>query len=587
MRATSHLTSAVARGASRLSLATVGLILMLSSIPASSEESEAFNADEIVDIEELDLAALLETPLVSSASKRSQALDLAPASVTVLEQEALRAQPWASVSDALRRVVGVHVLRPAPNSIYVSMRGISAYNDNHLPILLNGRLLSNHSGGQPLIASVPVHVADLERIEVLRGPSSTLYGANAFSGVVSLSTKKPLDHQGAEGQFSLETRYVEENERDPAGASTIASGGRGYLAYGWANDAETIGWRLSGGLSHNPEPWPAQAYEHGLFSYYARSDLQVEADEDSSLNVGLSHVFSETDVSLSPLAKTWMYADSEQALDIGLQLRKLGLDDLDLSVKADLARHAGAVTSVKSDSSTLVERPSRYTAHGLMQADLRLWEERNVLSLGVETSYVDYEDWTRNPSYLYVGSFLQNETLFLEDRSLALSVGARFEHIASSDAGLDISYDHINPRAAIMWRALEDHAFRLAFATAFRTPTSFENFISRVSTFDPRIPPVEFIRANPRLEAEETHGIELAYLGRFSDWLRLDLTLYGQWVQNLVRLEPEPRLPVVYDNAEGRLHTGLELAATLALTEQVAGYVNYALTLVYDPDRDD
>ncbi|MDX9723517.1 MAG: hypothetical protein RBU37_22405, partial [Myxococcota bacterium] len=67
----------------------------------------------------------------------------------------------------------------------------------------------------------------------------------------------------------------------------------------------------------------------------------------------------------------------------------------------------------------------------------------------------------------------------------------------------------------------------------------------------------------------------------------LDLTLYGQWVQNLDRLEPEPRLPVVNDNAEGRLHTGLELAATLALTEQVAGYVNYALTLVYDPDRDD
>jgi len=138
------------------------------------------------DIEELSLDSMLGT--VTAASRREESVLKAPASVTIFESEDIRRSGAMDIPDLLRHVPGMQVQRYGPNSVTVWLRGVGALESNNVIVMIDGLPISDPFDGSVDWSALPVRLEDVRRIEVVRGPVSTIYGSGAHSGVVDITT---------------------------------------------------------------------------------------------------------------------------------------------------------------------------------------------------------------------------------------------------------------------------------------------------------------------------------------------------------------------------------------------------------------
>ena len=147
------------------------------------------------DLTELSLEELMNVE-VTSVSKKAQPASQAAAAIFVITQEDLRRSGATSIPEALRMVPGLQVARLDSNKWAISARGSNSRFANKLLVLIDGRTVYT-----PTFAGVYWDVQDtlmedIDRIEVIRGPGATLWGANAVNGVINVITKKAKDTQG-------------------------------------------------------------------------------------------------------------------------------------------------------------------------------------------------------------------------------------------------------------------------------------------------------------------------------------------------------------------------------------------------------
>src|SRR5689334_20181355 len=169
-----------------VSLAVVALFLG-SSVSAQNQG--------VPDIARMSIEDLMNME-VTSVSKRTQRVADAAAAVFVITQEDIRRSGAASIPEALRMVPGLQVARIDENKWAIGSRGFNGRFDNKLLVLIDGRSVYT-----PLFSGVywnvqDVLVEDVERIEVIRGPGATLWGANAVNGVINIITKSAKNTQG-------------------------------------------------------------------------------------------------------------------------------------------------------------------------------------------------------------------------------------------------------------------------------------------------------------------------------------------------------------------------------------------------------
>jgi iron complex outermembrane receptor protein len=133
---------------------------------------------------------------VTSVARKEQTLTDVPAAVYVIRQEDLKRSGATSIPEALRAVPGFHVARNRSSVWAVSPRGFSDELSNKLLVLIDGRSVYSplHSGVYWDVQDVLLE--DVDRIEAVRGPGGTLWGANAINGVVNIITKPAEDTQG-------------------------------------------------------------------------------------------------------------------------------------------------------------------------------------------------------------------------------------------------------------------------------------------------------------------------------------------------------------------------------------------------------
>ena len=155
------------------------------------------SADE--GMEELDLAALMELDnLVTSATKIAQSIAEAPAIISVISRRDIEARDYRSVAEALNSIPGIfvnydYVLRD------VGVRGVSGElrgGSRLIKVMINGNPISFRSETTNWMGPELIPIGAVERIEVIRGPGSALYGANAFLGVINIITKSAEDTDG-------------------------------------------------------------------------------------------------------------------------------------------------------------------------------------------------------------------------------------------------------------------------------------------------------------------------------------------------------------------------------------------------------
>ncbi|MDF2444930.1 MAG: hypothetical protein K0S46_166 [Moraxellaceae bacterium] len=143
-----------------------------------------------------------DIPSVLSATRLQQSLLEAPAAVTVIDRQMIEQTGVREIPEILRLVPGMVVGYDTGSDAFVSFHGTSADLARRMQVLVDGRSIY-----QPLLASVdwiglPLELADIERIEVIRGPNSSTWGANSFFAVVNIITRHPADVERARVSYS-------------------------------------------------------------------------------------------------------------------------------------------------------------------------------------------------------------------------------------------------------------------------------------------------------------------------------------------------------------------------------------------------
>ncbi len=168
-------------------------------------------------------------PVVTGASRFEQGADEAPASVTVITAAEIARHGWRTLAEALQGVRGLYTTDDR-NYTFLGVRGFSQGSNTRVLMLLDGqRLNANIFGSVFMATESPVELDLVDRVEVIRGPGSSLYGTGAFNAVVNVVTKRGRDlrggelataiqsHGGRAGRASVGTRFR-------SGLEVLASG---------------------------------------------------------------------------------------------------------------------------------------------------------------------------------------------------------------------------------------------------------------------------------------------------------------------------------------------------------------------------
>lgn len=490
---------------------------------------------------------------VESASKREQRLLDASADITVIDAFELQAMGVDSLAEALRRAPGTHVMQLNGNVFSVGLRGVNRLANNQVLVLLDGRPIQDLLQGSPHWGALTTHPGDIERIEVLHGPGSTVYGANAMSGVISMRSKRPLDYVGYEGWFGAGLYGV--RDLSPAGdeRTRLENNGSGYAAYGWANPDRTVGLRASGGFSSAPEwrdPSTQSIAVHGHYHYYARLAAQYKPDDDLEVFATASVGSSEYENTFAVTSLNFNMKNLEEAFTAKVQRRNLlGFADVTVDVNAN---YLNGETLGFNDEAFVVGADVRsWGANGTAQVDMRLAGGRNVLTLGVEGGFHEARDMIDiDPGRRHVSGIVQNELQVLSEPRVLLSAGLRAERFATDDgAGTETVYNNAMPRAAIVANFNNEHAVRAAFATSYRTPVPVENYLEFTTIdMDDSGPDAISFTKNLELRPTQVVGGEVGYRGEIRGLLRVSATGFAQRVTDEIGTSNELRLPLRWEN---------------------------------------
>jgi iron complex outermembrane receptor protein len=566
--------------------------------------------------DEDDLAlAFGDKATVSIATGAQQPLRRAPAVATVITAEDIAAMGATDLDAVLESVPGFHVSRSFQvNSPLYVVRGISSDYNPQLLMLENGVPMTTLFVGNRGNAWYGLPVENIARIEVIRGPGSALYGADAYSGVVNIITKTADDIDGTEvgarvGSYDTEDAWVmhggqwgpmdvaaylrvghtdgydktiESDKQSSLDAlvGTSASLAPGKASYGYDAvdghlDLSYARWRLRAGYKLRDHAGSGVGVAGAL-----DPDGRVKSER---VNVDLTRTGIQwakdwsSDVQLSYLSYTQQFPNLLRLFPPGTDTTALGggyFPDGVLGAPNTWERQLRA-----SVATTYTGFDDHTVRIGLGHDDLDLYrtqEFRNyTLGAGgvpiplaggvVESSDADtfLTPHRRLVDYAYV----QDEWRVAQDWTL--TGGIRRDHY--SDFG-----DTTNPRLALVWDASLDWTAKLLYGQAFRAPA----FVEKYSINNP------VNRGNPELQPETIDTLETAFAWQARQDLDLNLSLYRYRMKDIIRATSQSDGTVLFTNSGTQHGHGLELEATWRLSPAVRVQGYYAWSMGKDEGSD-
>ena len=450
---------------------------------------------------------VVEEVMVVTASRFTQALTDAPATMTVMTNETIEETPADDFGDLLRNVPGLNVAQTSARDINVTSRGSTNTLATSQLVLIDGRSIYLDFFGFVMWDFLPVSTSEIKQIEVVQGPASAVWGANAMTGVINVITKRPQDMVGTTvtlggGEFGSLFGSV---------SHAGVSGNLGYkLSAGYAEqDAYD---RPTGFIPGTTVPFPAFPNE-GTEQPKAELRLAWDLEGDSSVDVsagyagttGIVHTgigpFSVDSGSKMTFAKAeWR----RNALKVGAFVNMLDADSLGL-LSADIQGRP-LPFGFKTDT------------YNVDFSNTSVIGNNAIVTYGgnARTSDFDLTIAPRASSRDEWGAFAQAEFLF--GSKVAWNVGARYDDVEVVDGV-------VSPRTTLRISPTPDHSFRLSYNEAFRAPSVINNFLGTTI----RIPIAPFpitVTGNENLVEESLEAYELAYTGNVAPRATLTVALY-------------------------------------------------------------
>ena len=497
---------------------SVALCLVLPGpVRADQEEAPTEDQGEDLDNELDDEFALLEEEdeVVFSAARHAQPISDSPSTITVITREQIENTHCLTVPCLLRQVPELEVRDVRPMFQSVGARALTSELSDKGLVLIDGWEINVDAFGLPYWGALPVHLNDIERIEVIRGPGSALYGANAHSMVISITTRRP-ERDGAEvfvGGGELDTSSL--NLR----TDLVRDGWRASLTGG----LETTGhWRIPG------------RREREVF----RARLTLDKDwggSESRIDLGLvtGKGILYTELAPADLTNSFLlhaiatHKLKELQARVWFSLFKTDLS-FDLPLVIDIA---GSRTPLGTFPKVLdIFAPS-------LDSELQ-WShsffEGNLLMVGGNYRWLSYsceQNLVETTHQHRLGAYLQDEQR-LWDR-LLLNLGLRFDYN-------NITPWTISPRGALVWKIIPTQVLRISAGQAFRKPAFFHTSVHITSVEGSGVTPRLgdfFARSigNDDLGNERLTAFELGYRGRFfGDVLTVELdSFFNQYTDTI------------------------------------------------------
>src|SRR5579872_3341757 len=183
-----------------------------------------------IDLTEMKLEDLMNVR-VTSVSKKEQPLSRSAAAVYVISQEDIKRSGATNIPDLLRMAPGVDVEQVDANEWAISIRGFNARYSNKVLVLIDGRSVYTPSFSGVFWEHLDMPIEDIERIEVIRGPGATVWGANAVNGVISILTKSSKDTPGGLITAGAGSQLAEEGLLQYGGVAGNSGSYRAFAKY--------------------------------------------------------------------------------------------------------------------------------------------------------------------------------------------------------------------------------------------------------------------------------------------------------------------------------------------------------------------
>lgn len=416
-----------------------------------------------------------EEEVIVSASRTEQALVNAPATVTLIDSRTIENSPATNYADLLRAVPGLNVTQTSARDINLTSRAATGTLATSQLALVDGRSIYQDFFGFIAWDFLPVDMAEIKQIEVIRGPASAVWGANALTGVVNVITKSPRELQGT--AFTLSAGLF---GRDAANVSR----GDGSLFSVNASHAAAVtdqwAYKVSAGyFSQDAFGRPAGDIPNGTRTRYPdftntgtrqpKFDARLDYDHpDGRQKVVMQGGFSGTE---------GMIHTGIGPFDIN---RGTYLAYGKVNYSRGATRLNAFVNRLDGDATNLLAfgvdgRPIPFlfknTTMDVEAGHVQAWRQRHVFSIGGNFRYnaFDLSLAPRGDSRTEGGVYLQDE-IFLSDRWRWV-VGGRVDAFSVLDAPV------FSPRTTLMFKPGPAHTLRLSYNRAYRAPSLVNNFL--------------------------------------------------------------------------------------------------------------
>ena len=521
------------------------------------------------DKEVASLEALLNTE-ISTAAKYEQTISEAPASVTIITSEDIERYGYRTLDEVLMTVRGLYA-RNDRNYAYMGARGFSRPGDynNRILVLLNGHSTNDNVYGAPFFGTdFGIDLDIIERIEIVRGPGSALYGTGAMFAVVNIVTKEGniiegLKLSGETGSYDRLRGSAAFGKKFDGGTDIMVSGTWGDikgqdLYFEEFDDpatnnglAENLDWdqyygvltRISYGdfslqsiLTSREKGIPTAAWEMAFNDDAAKSQdersfIELKYDGDISAD---KHIMSRGYFDHYDYRGTYPYEDG---------------DWFDANDGNWLGGEFQFRWDVQPSNRMIVG--VEYQNH--LRADHREWDEQET--------YFE-ENFPFNVASIY----LQDDYQVMEN--LSFTAGLRRDEYSTVGSAT-------TPRGAIIYNPFKTSTLKVLYGEAFRAPNVYEVHYESVDE----------AKGNPDLKPETITTVEVVWEQRLSDELFGLVSVYHYEMEDLIDqiIDPADSL-FQFQNVSNVRARGVELELNARLKMGLTGHANYIFQEAEDAD---
>lgn len=505
---------------------------------------------------------------VYTASKHFQGTRDAPSSVTVITAEEIQKHGYRTLADALNSVRGFFVTSDR-NYSSLGVRGFARPGDYNTRILLlvDGHRLNDNVYDDAMIGTeFPIDVDLIERIEIVRGPVSSLYGSNALFAAINIITRHGDELRGLElsadaGSFNTYEGRVTYGERlhrfeYMISASFYGSRGHSQLFFPAFNTPESN----NGIASHADDDQLGSSLATVSFR-----DFTLQAaygTREKGIPTGAYDTLFN-----NPGTRT---TDAHGYVDLRYQHTFAKSWDILARTFYDRYSYQGTYLYSSSVNAAAISPEFDYSDGKWWGAELQLTKtvfDRHRITVGGEyrDNFKQYQsDYQINPYALYLddsrSSFVG--ALYLQDevtltKNLSLNAGFRYDYYNHFDSSTD-------PRAALIYRPRTQTAFKFIYGEAFRAPNVYELYYS----IAPNLP-------NPTLRPEKIRNLEGIWEQGLHKNLSVSATVFHEQMERLITTEVLPDGMERFENLQDANSTGFEAELTGKLPHGLEGNVSY------------